>query len=178
MKNHLLISALCLAVCSTTAFAADSEGVYLGVKAGRLMLDLSSTGFETEDPNTFSITGGYQFANGFSAELEYIPQTEADFGINGVRLGTVEVQTVGVYAAYRIKPSTGSAYFKLRGGLLNENVDAAVGGAAGSYSTSDSGLSFGLGAGFNLTQNVMLEAEYTIIEQDVDFLSAGLNFKF
>lgn len=176
MKTHILISALCLAVCGTNAFAVESEGVYLGVKAGRLMLDLSSTGFDTEDANTLSLIGGYQFANGFSAELEYIPQTESDFGINGMRLGTVEVQTIGVYAAYRIKPSTGSAYFKLRGGLLSENVDAI--GGAGTYSTSDSGLSFGLGAGINLTPNVMLEAEYTLIEQDVDFLSVGLNFKF
>ena len=176
MKSHLIISTLCLAVCSTNAIAAENEGVYIGVKAGTLMLDLSGTGIQAEDPTTLSLVGGYQFANGFSAELEYIPQTESDVRSNGLKLGQIEIQTIGIYAAYRIKPSTGSAYIKLRGGLLSESIDAV--GNTGSSSTSDSGLSFGLGAGFNVTPNVMLEAEYTIIEQDVNFLSAGLNFKF
>ena len=176
MKFQLLISTLCLAVCSTTAIAAESEGVYLGVKAGTLMLDVSGNGIQAEDPNTLALVGGYQFANGFSAELEYIPQTESDLSFNGVVLGQLEIQTIGIYAAYRIKPTESQFYLKVKGGFLNENVDSV--GIAGSSSTSDSGLSFGLGAGFNITPNVMLEAEYTLIEQDVDFLSAGLNFKF
>ena len=43
---------------------------------------------------------------------------------------------------------------------------------------SDTGLSVGAGFGFNLGDVAQLEAEYTIIEQDVSYLSLGLNLRF
>lgn len=176
MKLPLLISALCLALCSTHSIAADNEGLYVGVKAGMLKTDLSDLGLDTDDANTVALIGAYQFNNGFAAELEFIPSTDVDISVSGFKVGTASVQTVAVYAAYRAKPTSSPAYFKVRAGLLSEEID--VKGIGGSASESDSGLSFGLGAGINLTPNVMLEAEYTLIEQDVDFLSMGLNFKF
>ena len=168
---------MCLALCSTQSIAADNEGLYVGIKAGMLKTDLSDFGFDTDDANTFALVGAYQFGNGFAAELEFTPSTDVDVSVSGINVGTTSIQTVGIYAAYRVKPSTSPAYFKMRAGLLSEEVDVTVTGG-GSYSESDSGLSFGLGAGFNVNANVMLEAEYTLIEQDVDFLSVGLNVKF
>jgi outer membrane immunogenic protein len=57
-------------------------------------------------------------------------------------------------------------------------VDGKSSITGNSTSSSDSGLSFGVGAGFDVAPNMMIEAEYTLIEQDVDFISVGLNVKF
>lgn len=178
MKAHLLVSALCLTLFSTYGIAGDKEGVYVGIKAGTLKVDVSDTGLDADNANTFSLVGGYQFSNKFAAELEFIPTTDIDVNLGGVKAGTVSVQTVGVYGAYRIQPDGTPAYFKVRLGLLSEQVDGKSSITGNSTSSSDSGLSFGVGAGFDVASNMMIEAEYTLIEQDVDFISVGLNVKF
>ena len=51
-------------------------------------------------------------------------------------------------------------------------------GSVGSTSLSDTGFSAGAGVGFRFNDHLSAEAEYTLIEADVDFLSLGINFHF
>ena len=167
----------CLALSyASTAFADDTKGIYVGLKAGTLNIDLASTGLDADNANTFSLIGGYAFGNGLSAELEFIPTTEADIMANGFKVGQLEIDTIGFYAAYRAALNNSPVFFKVKGGILSEQVD--IKGNKGSISETDSGLSFGLGMGYKLNNQVSLELEYTLIEQDVDFISGGLNVKF
>jgi outer membrane immunogenic protein len=66
---------------------------------------------------------------------------------------------------------------KAKIGVISEDIDKNYSFGVASESNSDTGLSFGVGAGFALTPQVSIEGEYTVIEQDVDLLSLGLTFK-
>lgn len=178
MKTKIA-AALCLLLSCPIAAVAEEIPFYIGSKVGQLNIDVSETILEADNASAVSLIGGYNLGNGFAMELELIPTTEADISIKGgAVVGTIEVQTVAVYLAYRLPFANNTVYFKAKGGVLNEQVEAKVNGLSGSYKESDSGLSVGLGAGYNLNKNISLEAEYTIIEQDVDFLGAGINIRF
>jgi len=44
--------------------------------------------------------------------------------------------------------------------------------------SSDSGLSLGIGVGYQFNNKISTELEYTIIEEDIDFISLGVNYSF
>ena len=58
-------------------------------------------------------------------------------------------------------------------GLLREEIDTDVLG-----SESDSGLSVGVAIGYKVNPQINLEAEITSIEEDINFFSAGMRYKF
>ncbi len=66
-------------------------------------------------------------------------------------------------------------YGKFKAGFLSE--DFSFKNSFGSVDSTDSGFSGGIGAGYRY-ENFSIEAEYTLIEQDVDFFSIGVNFHF
>lgn len=173
MKFQALAIVLCAAL-GQSAFADDKAGAYIGAKVGSFKIDTVS-GLDMDNSNSVSLIGGYNFGSGFSGELEYI--SGSDFDITGAGNGKGSIDTFGIYAAYRLKPSADNGfYFKMKAGFLNEDI--TLSGAGGSASASDTGLSLGAGAGFQITPNIMIEAEYTLIEQDVNLISAGLNYQF
>ncbi len=173
MKFQALAIVLCAAL-GQSAFAEDKVGAYIGAKVGSFKID-GSSGLNMEDANSIGVIGGYHFGSGFSGELEY--NSGDDFAITGAANGTGSIDTLGIYVAYRLKPAAdNSFYVKMKAGFLNEDV--TISGAGGSASTTDTGLSLGAGVGFQITPNIMMEAEYTLIEQDVNLISAGLNYQF
>jgi len=152
MKNVLLTVSLMLAALSTSAFAEDKGGIILGVKTGKVSVD--KTDFEDDDTGT-AILLGYEFSNNFAIEFE---SGKAD---------DFEAHSRALYLAYR---SAGDLYFKVRGGHLKRESNSDQLG-------DDHGASYGIGGGYRFGA-LALEAEYTRIEKDIDFLSLGLNYKF
>ena len=159
----------------------DNTGPYLGAKYGKFMIDVE----EATDPTDGGFVLGYRFRHGMAVEFEHT-QTTADVVVDHISVGEVELKTNAVYFAYR---SEGNVYFKAKAGLLNEKVSGKASYGYCDYydcyyysenveEKDDTGLSAGIGFGFNLGPVVQFEAEYTIIEQDVSFLSAGLNLRF
>lgn len=178
-KVCLLGFALILALAS-----ASSAETYAGVKSGFMMIDVEGV------DNIIPIGGffGMTVAPNISIEGEF------NYGISGgdwepVAGVTTEfnIWTVAGYGVYRFHFSE-AAYLKAKVGVLHENLEAEVSGSIEfmgetytySYdlSGSDTGLSFGVGGGFNLNPSTMIEAEYTLIEQDISFLSVGLGMAF
>jgi hypothetical protein len=152
--------------------AAESP-FYLGLKAGKMMVDPA----EFEDATSSGLVFvGYKFSNNpggsLAIEGEYTNSSSENITILGTT-GKWDIDTIAVYVAYR---TGGDLYFKGKAGYLHEDVSANIAGA--SISGSDSGLSLGIGAGLKIGKSNALELEYTIVEEDVSFLSLGFNFGF
>lgn len=158
-------------------YAAD-EMWYVGAKAGWMMidnLDIGIAGVTVDADNGINggIVAGYQLRSGstgsvaiegeFTTALSVGEMTVS--GPGGSVAGDWEVQTMAVYGAYR---SAGDLYFKAKMGFLSEDVDITLGGA--STSGSDSGVSFGIGGGWQMGTG-RIELEYTTVEEDINFFS-------
>ena len=173
MKRIYLVAVLAICVCFITNVQAAESPWYIGVKAGQMMLDADDAG----DATNAGLVAGYRLSEGdfgtFAIEGEFTTAiSKGDITILGVPCDW-DVVTVAMYGVYR---SAGDVYFKGKIGVLNE--DATISVAGNSVSESDSGTSFGIGGGFRVGQSGSLEVEYTIIEEDIDFLSIGYSCNF
>lgn len=157
------LKSLCaLIVLSAVSLSASADG-YFGIKGGIMSIDLG----EIDDPVNAGIVFGSNRDAGWGFEGE-ITVTAVDgelsaFGSNY----DVSIRTLAGYAAYR---SEGDSYFKAKLGFLNEDVEI------GPVSADDTGSSYGLGGGWRQPNGSMVELEFTIVEQDVNFLSLGVTF--
>lgn len=148
----------------------DNSGFYIGVKGGPLIIDLP----HYQDDDGLGFVAGYDFG-GFGIEFEHT-ETEGNFSVSNLGFGYVrgdyELKTNALYGVYR---SQGTGYFKVKLGILNEDISVSAGGVRAS--DDDTGASAGIGAGVRV-ESFALEVEYTVIEEDVGFLSLGLNYTF
>ena len=159
-----LVAAIAMSATSLSANATDL--FYAGVKTGNMSIDVSA--YDTDTP--MGILVGYPLNENYAIEFEY---TDTDFDLKtaGITFDG-DMQTYALYGIYR---TSGDFYAKLKAGVLKEDI--SIGTANYSFEDDDSGLSAGIGAGYR-SGPISIEAEYTIIEQDVDFLSVGLNYHF
>jgi Outer membrane protein beta-barrel domain len=172
MKIKSILFALCLGMSLAAPAMAAGNPLYLGVKGGKMMVDLS----EYEDVSTAGLVVGYKLfdnqAGSVAVEGEYTNSSTGDITVLGVT-GQWDIDTWALYAAYR---TPGNLYAKAKAGVLHEKINVNIVGAG--ISGSDSGLSLGVGGGLRLGRNAALELEYTIVEQDVNFASLGVNLNF
>lgn len=172
MHTRNLACAFCAGLAFSGPVLAAGNPFYVGVKGGTMMVDLS----EYDNASSAGVLLGYRITDDTSGsvavEAEFTDSSSADITVLGMT-GKWDINTFAGYLAYR---SPGDLYFKGKIGYLNEDLNVNIVGA--NISGSDSGLSIGVGGGFKLGTNVALEAEYTVIEQDVNFLSLGVNFSF
>ena len=113
--------------------------------------------FQTPAGNAANISFG-----GFSTEFD---ATFADVDIDSYWYNSSSnLEAYGLYGVYR---SSGEAYFKGKAGMVYEKIG----------SMSDTGLSVGVGGGIRL-ETVSLEAEFTILEEDANYFSVGVNYHF
>lgn len=169
MKKIALSAAMVMGACGSVY--AQDPGVYVGVKAGSFQIDIDE--FDTNDPNAKGFVVGYNLGEGPAIEFEHNKSDTFHVTENGYFLADGDVTTNALYFAYR---SQGSVFFKVKGGILIEDVSAS--GYSRSAEDSDTGLSVGAGFGFNMGEVAQLEAEYTVIEADIGYLSLGLNLRF
>jgi hypothetical protein len=151
-----------LALALALAPAAGNAGdVYVGAKAGPMLVDISGA----DDPTNVGLTLGYQLGvlvGDIAIEGEYTTSLD-DGQVSGA---PVEVDTLGLFLALR---TAGPVYFKARGGVAS--VDTTVGAS----DSSKSGIAYGLGLGFGIGV-AQLELEYTVMEGDTHFVSLGGQF--
>jgi len=124
----------------------------------------------------------------------HLPQVHPNFSVEGEFTTTVsnpETNTWGnkleisyyTLAAYAVftQPLTPQLSVYGRAGMLYEDVtaDAYIPGfGTVSSSATDTGLSFGVGGNFSLSKQMDITAGLTVIESDINHLSAGLRFNF
>lgn len=178
MKKLNTLGACILAIAFTNPIISQAAGYpvefYAGLKIGIMDADIS--GFD--DATNVGITIGYNYNENIAIEGEFTTSSsDGDVTISGVP-GIWDVNTVAVYGVYRIGQKF---YFKAKAGYLHEEVTIKVtgGGASGlSIEGTDSGFSAGLGGGWRVTDHAFIEAEYTLIESDVNYFSIGVNYSF
>lgn len=170
--NKTCLSGLVLAATlSTSAFADTTPGFYLGANAGTASID--TDGYDNTTMAGIKI--GYEFENRFAIEFQTL-SGESDYQ-SGSYSGDTDFDTLALYGVWR---SGGDLFFKSKLGFLKEEVKITAKSGANTVSAEadDSGLSFGLGVGYRITDQIIVEAEYTLIEADIDAFTLGLAYKF
>ncbi|MBL1276146.1 MAG: outer membrane beta-barrel protein [Ectothiorhodospiraceae bacterium] len=146
---------------SLVAVSPVSADWFFGVKTGPMLIDANGI---SDTTNTGVVVGydiGLVVAD-VAVEGEFTTTTS-----DGKFIGNkVEVDTQALYMAFR---TGGPFYFKAKAGLVNEEI------TIGGISETDSGVSYGVGLGFGIGI-AQLELELTTIEQDIAFLSVGVQF--
>ena len=118
-----------------------------------------------------------------------VPEVDKNFFIEGEITATlddperagadVSYYTLAGYAVYAL-PVTQTVDLRGRAGLLY--YDADVSGTAGPFSFREDEdgieLSFGIGARFEVNNELDVIVDYTQIESDIDHLSAGIQYHF
>ena len=157
----LLIAVFATALLGNTASA---EG-YWGAKVSNV--DIDANGYSSA--LNVGLFAGAEFAQAGSnvVSLEGELTTSLIDGDTSSSAVDYSIQTLAIYAAMRTAKEN---YLKIKGGILDREITLSPGGSG-----SDSGLSWGVGFGFN-----NYEIEYTFFDgdgnADISMLSVGYIF--
>ena len=136
-------------------------------------------------PSVDGFSGGMGLALGYEAPM---PDVNPNFSVEGEFTTTISspdttifgttielsYYTLAAYAKYNHEVNPGLDIYG-RAGLIYESVELSGGG--GSASDTDTGLSFGFGMNYEINEQMDFTAGYTIIESDINHLSAGIKYK-
>ena len=162
-------------LCSHNTYADDKTGPYVGIKGGQFEIDINANN-SIEDPSAFGFVAGFKFNRFIGLEFERNETDDAEVKGWYSSVDKLSITTTALYFVFR---TPGDVYFKVKSGILREEVDTTCHSCYyDDGSENDTGLSLGVGLGFMPVESVSLEAEYTLIEEDVGYLSAGINFHF
>ncbi len=174
----VLLGLVCAGTVQAAAPVTHAAGnlVYLGVKGGIMSNDAQGA------DNAFNI-GAYGGYNLLGEGARYPKNlgggtlsVEGEFTVTAIKgdtrnYGDWNIMTLAGYAAYRF-PLQNKFYLKGKAGVRWQDIDTD---GQVSWSGSDTGLSVGLGGGMKLGQG-NIEAEITLIENDITFVSLGYIF--
>ena len=162
-------AALCLA-CLTSPSTADVGDVSASVKVGQARVSAFDdlAGVSADEDTAFGVNVGYEFAPNWSAEAEYVSGEVEVTGPAGSL--DVDVVSIAAYAAYR---SSGAGYFVGRIGYVSLDLSAPE-----IPSETETGLSYGFGGGYRATPELSFELDYTIVEEDTDWLLVSARYHF
>lgn len=201
-----LLMAGLLTMATTLAKAAEAttkwtSGLYATASVGRTQIDnrmldvLESNGLPLDDTDTgYSLGLGYDFNKYLAVEAGYMDVGEASIAYtNGGDSLNGSVEGDGFYFGPKVSlPLTDKlAVFGKIGFFTWDGDVAAVGTGAwaaytGTASEDGTDLYFGGGVACDITETLAAKAEWTRytfdgsnwFDTDVDFISAGLTFKF
>ena len=156
MKKTLILSvALALAGLSTSAMAAEGQGFVRGA-IGQTNVDVDGGG--SDDDTAFSVGGGYYFNANFAVEGAYSKLYDKDgFDLSSFGVGVVGKKNFG---------ADNSGFF-IDGRIGLERVKGEVPGAS---DTSNKAY-YGVGAGYDFSEQFGLSLNYTFHKADFGSLS-------
>ncbi|RLU01013.1 MAG: hypothetical protein D9N11_12150, partial [Ketobacter sp.] len=117
MKKIALSAAILMGACGSVY--AQEPGVYIGVKGGSFRVDVEEV--DTNNPTAKGFILGYNLGKGPAIEFEHNKSdtfTASQYGYYGAE---GDIETTALYFAYR---SEGTVFFKVKGGILKEDVKA------------------------------------------------------
>jgi len=161
-KSSLIKAGVLTAVTMTSALPmlAQAEGGYVGLQYGN---------FQSEDADmgNLGITGGYKLGKHTAIEGQYTLSTNEQSLGYGANLGA---DTLAVYATYK---SDGKVYVKGKAGIakVKYTMDSDWFSASG----RETGFSYGVGAGVNLSDRTRIELEYTKLPELERFAGVDMN---
>ena len=160
-------------LAASPAMAADDGGFYAGAGIGYFGVDES--GFDESDTG-FKLFGGWMYNQYVGGELEYIDGGTVRDGEFGIETTAVNVSLKGNWPVTEQLDVFGKVgYF-----FWDADVDL-FGDGSQEVNESGSDLSWGIGAGYDFTDNFGLVAEwqwFQIEEADADMMSVSAVWKF
>lgn len=173
MKTRILPSFLCL-LLAAPAIHAEKGDMYLVAKTGLMEIN-----YRQSNPNyVIGVYGGYSFNRNLSVEGEFNYSLAGGGYHDGNEFGKFSIGTAAGYGVHR-SPITPWLYLKAKVGLLAESIAHTVDNIPNPTTRQrDLGFSGGLGVGAQVMQQFTLEAEYTMIEKNVAYMSLGLHYPF
>lgn len=162
-KNAIVVGLMSSLVMPISAMADTAGKSYIGFDYG----SASYTGVTVPagtypNPGLASFTWGYRVNEMLAAEVGYTKFGDSSLTISGVGKGTVSassihVAVVGSYPLNQQFSLIGKAGLASSNNSLNVEI---VGGTNSTSSAQQADLMYGLGAQFNVSQQVALRAQY------------------
>lgn len=172
LVNKTIIALATGVVLTTSAAHATGGQPYFGAKIGQFDVDADDSDINLDKPTAYGVYGGYSFNKNLAVEAEYIKSSDADVTVDGFDdKSEFNAETIGLYGVYRynLPNQLDALYVKGKLGVARSKVDAK-----GADSVYDSGVAGGLGLGYDLTNNVSIEGEYTKLPDPADDASSDL----
>jgi len=126
----------------------------------------------------FGIPGGIVLGFG-------TPKSGLELEVNAARLRSLDADTriinsrYASAAIYYAARTSASFYFKYRIGLATQFINSDIHGSTSTETiNSDVGFSGSIGGGKRFSNNLLFDAEYTFIDQDLSAFTVGLNLLF
>jgi outer membrane immunogenic protein len=172
-KRLVFATALAGCLAAPAAMAQGTSPLHFGAKVG--VLDPDIGGFD--DALNLGVQVGYDLFSDsrgtLSVEGEFTT-TLSDGDVAGG--GEWDADTLAAYGAFR---TAGDVYLKAKAGFLDQDIKRA-GGSGGAVITNgdDSGFAFGVGGGWRTNRNAAFELEYTVMSDELTFLSLGYVTRF
>lgn len=181
MQHSKLVSLVAASIMGMGSLSAQAQsGSYVNAQVALAQVSGFDSGTAlalTYGQNLPVVSSNFFIEGELTTSLSKPSQTYYFF--NDKYTAEVSYFTGAAYAVYAY-PFTNQFSLRGRAGLLYESVDAEVSGPGGSASASNSdvGLSLGAGATYAFNPKMALIAEYTMIESDLDHISAGIQYRF
>jgi len=165
---------------SSTLFAADGADIYLGASYNNVSIDFANA--SVEDTEGLGLVFGIEFGKNWAFEAEYLNSGKADmdYQVGAIESAKIQLQSLAAYVVFR---TSGKVYFKGRAGIAANLVDITDIKCSSSFCINslfddDVGLAFSVGGGISLTEAMKLEAEYKLVNSDIDIFGLGLIYAF
>jgi len=185
-KALIAITALSAAVFAAPAMAQmrmpSMSSAYIGGSIGQSKFKGDCAPVDCDKNDTaFRLFGGYQFNRNIAVELGYADLGKVSVSVPGFS-ASVEANAWDLSGVFSWPFANQFAAF---GRLGFARVEAKAGGAFGSASDTKNGLTWGLGAQYDVMRNLGLRAEFqrykedsSAADGDVDVLSIGALWRF
>jgi OmpA-OmpF porin, OOP family len=180
-----ILTLLAAGSAAVTPVLAQDMGAYVGASAGNTSFDgpgvSGSTSLTSDDKDKgVKVYGGFQFNRNFALEFGYVDLgTLRQSGTPGPF--TIQYDVSGITtAAVGIIPLGGNFALFGKAGVIIESIDKKTTGPVNVTTKDGSALMAGAGVRFNFNRHVGLQVEWEHFGGDitVDFVSAGVRYKF
>ena len=179
-KTGLSVALIATALCSSSTFAADAADIYVAASYNHLSIDFNNA--DVDDTEGVGLLFGIDFPENLAFEAEYINsgKTHMDYKVGSIQSAKMQVQSLAMYGVFR---TDGKIYFKGRAGISTSLIDISRIQCSGSFCVNDIydtnlGFAFSAGGGITLNEKINVEAEYKLLNSDIDTLGLGIVYKF
>lgn len=184
LKHYLVTSAVCLILLASGQAHSDDPKFSLALFGGITNESINvptppGVTLSVDWTEAFGLGIAYRFTDSVGIELQYV-KGGFDLDASGPR-GTIENETtIETSAIYLTQRSTGDLFVKTKIGLIQEELSSSPTDASTPTiaSVSEVGLSYGIGFGYKLSNNLSIEAEYVKVEQDISWFLLSGRFSF
>ncbi|MCU6434314.1 outer membrane beta-barrel protein [Undibacterium sp. Jales W-56] len=159
-KKNILVAALMVAGIAVSAGASAQTYVAATVGQAKWNVDCSGAATCSTSDTAFKLVGGYNFTQNLAAEAGYFSLGKATASAGNIR-GEFKASGVDIVGVLKSTPMNGWVGFaKLGVAYVKGETTGYVGNMSGSTSKNSTQAVAGLGATYQVADNVSVRAEY------------------